>query len=79
MTPAFVNRQALAEWLALNPVTIWRLANNPESGFPKPLRFGRAVRWRIADVEEYLAEQQKTGLERGAHSPSKAGHTAANQ
>ena len=59
MNPGFMSRQDLAEFLALSPVTVWRMATNPASGFPKPLHFGRAVRWRIADVEAYLAEQQE--------------------
>ena len=58
MTPAFVSRDELAEYLGLSPVTVWRLANNDASGFPKPIRFGRAVRWAVADVETYIAAKQ---------------------
>ena len=58
MTPAFVSREQLAEFLAVAPVTVWRLANDDASGFPKPVRFGRAVRWRMADIETYIAAKQ---------------------
>ena len=49
----------LAALLGVNERTCWRLTAMAEAGhgrFPKPLRIGpRVVRWRLADVEAYLA------------------------
>ena len=49
----------LAATLKLSERTCWRLAGKAEAGieeFPRPLRVGpKAVRWRLADVEPYIA------------------------
>jgi predicted DNA-binding transcriptional regulator AlpA len=49
----------LAAALGIHERTCWRLAAMAEAGqgdFPRPLRIGpRVVRWRLADVETYLA------------------------
>ena len=49
----------LADMLGVHERTCWRLAALAESGhgdFPKALRIGpKTVRWRMADVEAYLA------------------------
>jgi predicted DNA-binding transcriptional regulator AlpA len=55
----------LAAALGVNERTCWRLAAMAEAGhgdFPRPLRIGpRVVRWRLADVEAYLAALAGTG------------------
>jgi predicted DNA-binding transcriptional regulator AlpA len=55
----------LAAMLGVNERTCWRLAAMAEAGhgdFPRPLRIGpRTVRWRVADVEAYLAALAGTG------------------
>ena len=49
----------LASALGIHQRTCWRLAAKAEAGegrFPPPLRIGpKTVRWRLADVEAYLA------------------------
>ena len=49
----------LATTLRMHPRTVWRLAAMAEAGqggFPKPLRIGpKTIRWRLADVQAYLA------------------------
>jgi predicted DNA-binding transcriptional regulator AlpA len=49
----------LAAALGVHERTCWRLAAMAEAGqgdFPRPLRIGpRLIRWRLADVEAYLA------------------------
>ena len=49
----------LAAALGVHERTCWRLAAMAEAGqgdFPRPLRIGpRIIRWRIAEVEAYLA------------------------
>ena len=48
----------LANMLGVHERTCWRLAALAEAGqddFPRPLRIGpKTIRWRLADVEEYL-------------------------
>jgi len=49
----------LAEMLGVHERTCWRLAamaQERHGNFPKPLRIGpKTVRWRLSDVEAYLA------------------------
>jgi len=49
----------LADLLGIHERTCWRLAAMAEAGhgdFPRPLRIGpKTVRWRVADVDSYLA------------------------
>lgn len=49
----------LADMLGIHQRSCWRLAALAEAGqgqFPKPLRIGpKTIRWRLADVEAYLA------------------------
>jgi len=49
----------LADMLGVHERTCWRLAAMAEGGqgdFPRPLRIGpKTVRWRVADVDSYLA------------------------
>jgi predicted DNA-binding transcriptional regulator AlpA len=49
----------LAAALGIHERTCWRLAAIAEAGqgdFPRPLRIGpKTARWRLADVEAYLA------------------------
>ena len=49
----------LAAALGVHERTCWRLAAMAEAGqgdFPQPLRIApKTVRWRLADVEAYLA------------------------
>ena len=49
----------LADMLGVHERTCWRLAAMAEAGqgdFPRPLRIGpKTVRWRVVDVDSYLA------------------------
>jgi predicted DNA-binding transcriptional regulator AlpA len=49
----------LAAMLGIHERTCWRLAAMAKAGqgaFPRPLRIGpKTVRWRVADVDSYLA------------------------
>ena len=55
----------VAGLLRMHPRSIWRLAALAEAGqgsFPRPLRIGpKTVRWRLADVEKYLAALAEEG------------------
>ena len=50
----------LSAFLNINERTCWRLARRAEAGlvrFPRPLRIApKTVRWRLSDVESYIAE-----------------------
>jgi predicted DNA-binding transcriptional regulator AlpA len=49
----------LAAMLGVHERSVWRMSAQAEAGhgdFPRPLRIGpKTVRWRLADVEAYLA------------------------
>jgi len=49
----------LADLLGIHERTCWRLAAMAEAGqgdFPRPLRIGpKTIRWRVVDVDSYLA------------------------
>jgi predicted DNA-binding transcriptional regulator AlpA len=55
----------LADLLGIHERTCWRLAAMAEGGhgdFPRPLRIGpKTIRWRLADVEAFLAALAGTG------------------
>jgi len=55
----------LAAVLGVHERTCWRLAAMAEAGhgdFPRPLRIGpKTIRWRLADVEAFLAALAGTG------------------
>ncbi len=48
----------VAKLLGVSPRSVWEWANNGK--FPQPIALGRLRRWRLADVENWLA-QQPTG------------------
>jgi predicted DNA-binding transcriptional regulator AlpA len=54
-----LNVTELAAMLGIHERTCWRLAALAEAGhgdFPRPLRIApKTIRWRMADVEAYLA------------------------
>ncbi|MBE3099915.1 MAG: helix-turn-helix domain-containing protein [Planctomycetes bacterium] len=58
-TTRLLTVKELAAALGVHEQTCWRLAAMAEAGqgdFPRPLRIGhRIIRWRIAEVEAYLA------------------------
>jgi predicted DNA-binding transcriptional regulator AlpA len=49
----------VAALLKVHPRSVWRESARAETGlsvFPRPLRLGpKMVRWRLADVEAYVA------------------------
>ena len=55
----------LAAMLHVHERSVWRLAAMAEGGhgdFPRPLRIGpKTIRWRLADVEAFLAALADTG------------------
>ena len=57
--PKLLTVKELAAMLGVHERSVWRMAAQAEAGhgdFPKPPRIGpKTVRWRLADVEAYLA------------------------
>ena len=39
----------------------WLYAQIRKGKFPRPLKLGRAARWRLSDVSRWLAEQASPG------------------
>jgi predicted DNA-binding transcriptional regulator AlpA len=58
-TTRLLTVKELAAALCVHERTCWRLAAMAEAGqgnFPRPLHIGpKTVRWRVADVDSYLA------------------------
>ena len=45
---------------AVSRTTWWRLSGR--SGFPSPIRIGRAVRWNASEIEAYLTQHKTYAL-----------------
>lgn len=45
--------EEIAELLGISRAHLWRL--NSSGRLPRPIRFGRAVRWHRSTIEEWLA------------------------
>jgi predicted DNA-binding transcriptional regulator AlpA len=62
---ALVDVKTLSKLLGVSERQCWRLTAMAEAGrsdFPRPLRLGtRTVRWRLGDVERYLAALAEGG------------------
>src|SRR4051794_30453846 len=51
-TITLLNAEEVAAMLGVSERTLWRLLSAGK--FPKPVRFGRSTRWRLADVREWI-------------------------
>jgi predicted DNA-binding transcriptional regulator AlpA len=49
-----VTPDQLAVWLQLSKRSLWRLRSAGQ--LPAPVRLRKAVRWRISDIENWLAQ-----------------------
>lgn len=47
----------VCELTGLSVATVWRRANDPKSGFPKPRRDGCITSWSYGEVADYLEAQ----------------------
>ena len=58
--PQLITVKRLAALLSINERSCWRFVRQAELGrgtFPRPIRIAaKTVRWRLADVEAFLAE-----------------------
>jgi excisionase family DNA binding protein len=53
--PQMIGCGDVAGILGVSRRTVWRLVSSHE--IPEPLRFGRSVRWRVADIERWIEER----------------------
>jgi len=51
-TKTLLNAEEVAAMLGVSERTLWRLLS--AGRVPKPVRFGRSTRWRLADIEEWI-------------------------
>ena len=51
--PACLTKEQLASYIGMSPR--WCDAALATGELPKPIRFGRAVRWRRSDIDVWLA------------------------
>ena len=50
--PLLISADELARLLGISTRTIWRRLSGGE--IPKPVRLGKSVRWRLADIEAWI-------------------------
>lgn len=56
----FIDAAELAAYLKCSRTTIYELGRT-DPRFPKPLRLGRAVRWRRDQIDAWAAQRIETG------------------
>lgn len=54
--PVYCASRAVCMHFDISRTTLWRLAQL--EGFPEPLKLGRAVRYRLDEVEAFLRDQE---------------------
>ena len=54
--PVYCASRAVCMHFVISRTTLWRLAQL--EGFPEPLKLGRAVRYRLDEVEAFLRDQE---------------------
>lgn len=52
--PLLLTDREVAGLLSISRRTVWRLTSTGE--LPKPIKLGRASRWRRADLEAFISE-----------------------
>lgn len=53
---SYLAPRAICDHFAFSRTTLWRLAQ--EEGFPAALKVGRAVRYRLDEIEAFLRGQE---------------------
>lgn len=51
-TPILLRDREVAELLAISRRSVWRLTSSGD--LPRPIKLGKAVRWRRSDIEEVI-------------------------
>ncbi|WP_420793886.1 helix-turn-helix transcriptional regulator [Pseudomonas fontis] len=55
--------EQVCEIFKISRSTLYRLSKNDPT-FPQPLHFGRAIRWNLAEICEFYAQQRHTSKKR---------------
>lgn len=55
--------EQVCEIFKISRSTLYRLSKNDPT-FPQPLHFGRAIRWNLADICEFYAQQRHASQKR---------------
>ena len=58
----YVNRDGLAALLSISRSQTYRLERN--QGLPSPTRFGKTVRWRVSEIQDWLSAGATTSCPR---------------
>jgi predicted DNA-binding transcriptional regulator AlpA len=67
----FLPARAIWQRYDIVDMTLWRWLRDPRMNFPKPLRFGRFRRWKLADLLEW-EERQAVRTRASANETSEA-------
>lgn len=62
-TPSMIDVKEVATILSVSTRTVWRLVSSDQ--LPRPIRFGRNVRWRLADIERWIESEVRATADRG--------------
>lgn len=53
--PRMIDVTQVARILDVSTRTVWRLVSSGD--LPQPIRFGRNVRWRVSDIEQWIVKR----------------------
>lgn len=67
IVPRMINVREVASILSLSTRSVWRLVAKGE--LPKPARFGRSARWRLADIEACIETRANPNPSTGPRRP----------
>ena len=57
-----LTRPEVEELVRLKKSALYRLLQDPESDFPRPLKIGpKAIRWRRSEVADWLSSRPRAG------------------
>ena len=56
--PLFIRRNQIKQITGLSASTVWRLEQDPSSGFPKRRKVGHCVGWLFSEVENFLCNTE---------------------
>lgn len=54
LSPLLISAEEVAKLLQLSIRSVWRLRTSGR--MPKPIRIGGAIRWRLLDIESWIAQ-----------------------
>jgi predicted DNA-binding transcriptional regulator AlpA len=58
-TPTFLTGPQVQARYSKSHVSIWRWMNDPDLGFPKPVKINRLNYWKLSDLEAFEAAKME--------------------